>query len=377
MNICIITPCVIKGDGQGRANYEIVYESIRCGHQVTLLASRVDSILQKERNVTWIPISGGKWPTQFLKDLVFSQKSTAWLHENHSRFDVIQAYGAVTGYIADINTAQFVHSAWIKSPAHISKTRRDFYGFYQWLYTALNSSWEKRVFRQAKISVAVSERVKQELIDIGVPEKDIQVIWNGVDSDEFTPGNESRKRLNLPEQVPLAIFAGDIRINRKNLDTVLHALTQVPNLHLAVIGTLEGSPYPNLAKHLDLSERVHFLGFRRDIAQIMQTADFFVFPSRYEPFGMVVTEAMASGLPVITATTTGAAEVVTPECGIVLSDPEDTDGLAKALETLTNDSEKCLNMGKHAREIAKQHTWTNQAKQYVDLFDQLVCQKAN
>ena len=110
---------------------------------------------------------------------------------------------------------------------------------------------------------------------------------------------------------------------RKNLDTVLQALVGASGVHLAVVGAREGSPYPALAERLGVADRVHFLGFRRDMAQIMQAVDIFVFPSRYEPFGIVVLEAMASGVPVILAATVGAAEVVTPDCGVVLPDPED------------------------------------------------------
>ena len=102
----------------------------------------------------------------------------------------------------------FVHSGWLKSPAHISRTRRDLYGAYQWLYTALNARWEKQAFRQAKSIVAVSENIKQQLVDIGVPKERIQVILNGVDLQEFSSGHADRSKLGLPEDVSLALFCG-------------------------------------------------------------------------------------------------------------------------------------------------------------------------
>jgi glycosyltransferase involved in cell wall biosynthesis len=368
MKLCIVTPGVIRGDGQGRANVEIVLEAIRQNHEITLLASRVDREIAEHDRVHWVAITTGALPGQLLQDLVFSFKSTLWLQQHHGEFDRIQVYGAVTHFIGDVNTAQFVHSAWQRSPAHISRLRRDLYGLYHWLYTALNAHWEKRAFQRAKQVIAVSERVKQELIEIGVPAANIQVIFNGVDPQEFTPGSSHRSAFNLPEQVPLAVFAGDIRLNRKNLDTVLYALAEVPELHLAVIGDIKGSPYPALAKQLHLDSRVHFLGYRRDLPQIMQAADLFVFPSRYEPFGMVVLEAMATGLPVITAATTGAAELITPESGIVLSDPEDVSGLASALHYLTMHPIERQKMGQAARQAAEQHSWISKAKQYLDVF---------
>jgi glycosyltransferase involved in cell wall biosynthesis len=96
-----------------------------------------------------------------------------------------------------------------------------------------------------------------------------------------------------------------------------------------------------------------------------------VFPSRYEPFGLVVIEAMAAGLPVITAATTGAAEIITAECGIVLSEPDDLQALARALSLLTSDRNLRSQMGQSARAIAQQHSWNKMAQSYVDLFEQL------
>ena len=130
-----------------------------------------------------------------------------------------------------------------------------------------------------------------------------------------------------------------------------------------------GCAYPQLAARLGLNERVHFLGCRDDMPDLMRAVDLFVFPSRYEPFGLVVLEAMASGLPVIATTTTGAVELVTPECGIVLSDTEDTQALAKALLYLKSDFDLRKRMGQAARTIAQQHSWTSMAQSYVDLFE--------
>jgi len=371
LKICIVTPYVVKGDGQGRANYEVVQEAIRRGHQITLLANQVDPQLQHSSQVSWIPITFGALPTQLLRNLEFAWQSASWLRQHRHFFDVVQVYGAITAVAGDINTVQFVHSAWLRSPVHISRIRRDAYGFYQWLYTACNARWEKPAFLQAKVVVAVSDKIKQELIDIGVPQERIQVILNGVDLDEFAPGDADRKTLGLPENVTLGVFAGDIRTTRKNLDTVLQALSQVPDLHLAVVGSTTGSPFPQLAASLNISDRVHFVGYRRDIAQIMQASDLFVLPSRYEPFGMVVTEAMACGLPVITAATTGAAELITPASGIVLPDSEDTEALAVALSTLVGDRDCRRRMGQAARAIAQKHSWASKAQSYIDLFEDL------
>lgn len=372
MRVGIVTPNIVKRDGQGRVNFEIAWEAIRRGYQVTLLASRVAPELQQSNQVNWIHIPVKGWPAQLVREIVFAWRSAAWLHQHKSEIDVVQVNGAVTQAPGDVNLVPFVHSAWLRSPLHISRVHRNLYGFYQWLYTIWNARLEKQAFQDAKVVVAVSHRVKKELIDIGVPEERIRVIWCGVDLQEFSPGEADRAKWNLPKHVPLALFVGDITLNRKNLDTVLRALVHVPDLHLAVVGTVESSPYPQLAAELGLSERVHFVGNEHIIvSELMRAVDIFVFPSRYEPFGLVVIEAMASGLPVVTAATTGAAELVTPECGVVLSDSEDVDGLAEALSTLASKPELRTQMGRAARSIAEQHSWKIMAKSYVDLFEEL------
>jgi glycosyltransferase involved in cell wall biosynthesis len=369
MNLCIVTRNVSKGDGQGRANYEIAWEAIRRTHQVAILSSNLDPELREHSQVNWIYIPVKNWPTQLLSSLVFSWRSSAWLRKHRLEIDLIQACGAVTGAATDINTVHFIHSGWLRSPVHPIRLHQGAYGVYQWLYTVLNAHWEKEAFRQAKVVVAVSEKIEKELIEIGVPKDRIRVILNGVNLQEFAPGSADRSQLGLPERVTLALFVGDIRTPRKNLDTVLNALFQVPALHLAVVGATERSPYPSLAIKLGLDKRVHFLGYRRDVSEIMKAVDLFVLPSRYEACTLVLLEAMATGLPVITAVTAGGAEIVTPDCGVVLSDSEDTQALAKALTKLSSDRHLRNQMGQTSRVIAEQHSWNSKAKRYIDLFE--------
>lgn len=380
MKLCIVTHSVIKGDGQGRVNYEVTQEALERGHQVTLVASRIAPELQENDRVNWVPVLVKGLPSELLRNLLFAWKSSNWLQKNRSQLDLVKANGAITWAKGEVNAVHFVHSSWLKfatkknegsSNKKLVNPRQIFYNFYQWFYTALNSLWEKKAFQEAQAVVAVSNKVGEDLLEIGVPAESIRVIANGVDLQEFAPGNCDRQVWNLPQEVPLALFAGDIRIQRKNLDTVLHALVKVPDLHLAVAGITEGSPYLELAVFLGLAKRVHFLGHRRDVPQLMKAVDFLVFPSRYEPFGLVVIEAMATGIPVITASSTGAADLVKPEAGIVISDADDVEALASSLQVLTSNPELRNKMGQAARVIAEQHSWKLMAQNYVDLFEEI------
>lgn len=382
MKIAIVTHKVIKSDGQGRINTAVAHEALNRGYQVTLLASEVEPTLAQHPLVNWVKISVSRWPTAFLRNMAFAYQSHQWLQRHRATLDIIKVNGAITHGSATVNAVHFVHSLWLRSPLHPFRYHRNAYGAYQWLYTRVNAHWEQRAFRLADRIVAVSQQVATDLQQIGVPMTKIQLIPNGVDIQEFTPlhppagqGGAGSARLrqqwDLPTQEPIALFVGDIRSPRKNLDTILHALVTVPTLHLAVAGATDGSPYPALADSLGMSDRVHFLGTVTSMPTLMQSADFFVFPSRYDPFGLVVLEAMASGLPVITAQTTGASALVAPDAGIVLTDPEDQDALADALVQFTHHPKQRQLMGQSARSIAEHHSLERMAQGYLDLFETL------
>lgn len=369
MRIAVVTNSVRPGSGQGRVNFEIARAARKKGHQVVLVASTVDRQLASGRNVTWIRIPVGNWPTRLLKDQVFAWRSTRWLNDNASRLDIVVGNGCNTWFAPDVNVVHFVHSAWKKSPVHTARVRSGPYAWYQWLYTTVNAYWEKSALKDAGTVIAVSQQVRSELVNAGIRSDDIHVIHNGVDTSEFKPGPADRGELGLPENVPLALFVGEIRTPRKNLDTVLEALQSVSTLHLAVVGDRDGSPYPEMASTLGVSDRVHFLGFREDVPDLMRAADVFVFPSRYEACSLVLLEAMASGLPIVTAQTAGGAELIETSFGRVLPDPNDETVLSQAVRFLIGGSAQLERMAQEARSTAQQHTWSKMATEYLTLFE--------
>lgn len=150
---------------------------------------------------------------------------------------------------------------------------------------------------------------------------------------------------------------------------MLKALTKLPaNVHLAVAGYLPGSPYPDEARALGLGARVHFLGLVKNMPTLMRSVDAYVFPSRYEAMSLSLLEAMAAGLPVVTARTAGGAEIITRECGIVLEDPDDPAALADAIGSLAASRDTCRAMGAAARELMTRFGWAHMGAQYVALY---------
>jgi glycosyltransferase involved in cell wall biosynthesis len=371
MKICFVTHKVKKGDGQGRVNYEVIQEAIGQGHEIVIIASELSEDLKHHPRVDWKKVSVEGWPTELLRNQVFAAGSTRWLMKLRSMIDLTIVNGFVTYARSDMNCIHFVHSAWLTSRYHPYQERRTFGSFYQYIYTRFNRSLERHAMRRTHTIVAVSEQVKQELVHhAGVEAERIAVIRNGVDLQEFYPRTVKRDALRLSEETIYAMFAGDIRSSRKNLDTVLKALATVPDVHLLVVGGTEGSSYPQMAAELGIEDRVHFLGYRKDMADLMSAADLFVFPSRYEPFALVLLEAMAAGLPVIASRNCGAVELLNEEAAVILEDPDDSKALAEAIQSCAFNSNRLKQMGEQAVRIARSHSWQDMARHYSRLIEE-------
>jgi glycosyltransferase involved in cell wall biosynthesis len=102
----------------------------------------------------------------------------------------------------------------------------------------------------------------------------------------------------------------------------------------------------------------------------MRSVSLLAFPSRYEPCGLVVLEALASGLPVVTTRAAGAAEMLAGEAGTLLEDSEDRDGMAAALRRLAGLGEDHrAELGRAARALAERYAWPQVARHHVDLLE--------
>src|SRR5579883_2832260 len=311
MRIALVTHKFTRGDGQGRVNYEIALAALRAGHEVWLVTSEVAPELRQAPRAHVVLINVDGWPSRLVQNQVFALKSALWVTRHRSDLDLIHVNGFITWTRADVNTAHFVHAAWMNSPVHTWRLRRDAYGLYQLIFSKVNALLERRAYRSSRVVVAVSEQVRCELESHGVPAGRICVVSNGVDLEEFAPRVVDRSALGLPTGL-IYLFVGEIRTPRKNLDTLPNALRLTADGTLCVVGDTTQSPYPAHAQQLGVSDRVKFLGFRRDVAQLMGGADVFVFPSRYEACSLVLLEAIAAGLPVVAARTTGGTELLTP-----------------------------------------------------------------
>jgi glycosyltransferase involved in cell wall biosynthesis len=368
MRIAIISHKFAKDGGQARVNYELARHCLCEGIEVDLISERATPDLI-EQGARWHKIVPLRAKPQMLSNWSFAGQADRLIQALRPEVDLFVGNGFVARHPHDISVCHMLHTAFLKSPYFPWRpwARTGPNGWYQALYTRANSRWERQSYAAASMIVAVSEKVQRELLDIGLPPRKVRVIHNGVDLDEFCPGSVDRAKLGLPAGC-LAFFAGGIRNALRNLDSILKALVLVPGVHLAVAGDLKSSPYPAMAAKLGLRDRVSFLGYRRDIPELMRSADFFVYPSRYEACSLVLLEAMSSGLPIITAVTAGGSELLTSECGWVLDNPHDINALAQRMRRLSEDTALRARMSEAARATASQYSWSRMAAQYLELF---------
>ncbi|HHQ4482832.1 glycosyl transferase [Aeromonas hydrophila] len=188
----------------------------------------------------------------------------------------------------------------------------------------------------------ISTNVSQEAVDAfvqqgAVPAGRMVAIHNGIDTDHFRFSSVSRIRLHaelgLAEDVPLLLAVGRLNV-QKDYPNLLTAFSALPSSYelarLAIIGA--GEEEESLKARviqLGLSNRVHFLGLRRDVNEWMSAADVFVLSSAWEGFGLVVAEAMACER-VVVATDCGGVKEVVGDAGFLVP-PRDSQLLADAL----------------------------------------------
>ena len=148
-----------------------------------------------------------------------------------------------------------------------------------------------------------------------------------------------KREIGVPEDCVLILSIGEM-IERKNHEVIVRALAEVqnPNVYYAICGKGPLREHlEQLANELGVGDRVKFLGFRKDIPELCNTADISAFPSRIEGLGLAGIEAMAAGVPLVSSNVHGILDyVIDGKTGFALN-PEDVDGFAKAISKLADD----------------------------------------
>jgi type III pantothenate kinase len=219
--------------------------------------------------------------------------------------------------------------------------------------------------------IALTGREADALTVLGVDRDRIRIIPNGISPVDFLPA-----RARDPAARPVtALYVGRIEPEQKGLEDLLRAMALISSpdaLSLRVVGEDWGGErrLRDLARDLGITRRIAWTGSVSEEAKRTEyaAADLLVLPSRFEPFGIVLLEAMAAGLPVVATRVGGIPEVVVDGITGRLVPPRDPAALAEALQALASDPSLRSRLGRSGQERAQAFSWAMLLPRFLALF---------
>lgn len=364
---------LISGDfertgGMDMANFALAQHLANRGESVQLVAYRVADELAKHSNVRWRKVP------KPLKSYFFAAPLLDRVGRRIARGS-LNAGGRVVANggncrANDVNWVHYVHAAYEPSLrgalARRAKSK---------LTRRLNLERERAALRSARIVIANSERTRRDLIRcLDVNEARIHTIYLGIDSAQFFPPSAERKRqlrehFGWPDR-PQVVFVGALGDRRKGFDTLFAAWTNLCrdpgwDADLVVVGTgAEEAQWKERAVSQGMGGRVQFMGFRKDVPAILAACDAMVAPTRYEPFGLGVQEALCTGLPALVSADAGVAEVYPAELSeLLLNDAGNASALESALRNWRKHHDRLHSATHQFSERLRKRTWEKMAEE--------------
>lgn len=249
--------------------------------------------------------------------------------------------------------------------------------YYQWIDRKVYTYKFRKACENADVVVAISECTKRDIISyFQIPEDKIKVVYQGCDISFMQMASLARKqevkgKYGLPERFILNV--GSIE-ERKNVLLAVKALARLPQeMNLVIVG--RRTPYTDEVERsirdLHLENRVTILSGVpfADLPVLYQLAETFVYPSRFEGFGIPIIEAIHSGLPVVAATGSCLEEAGGPDS--IYVNPDDVDAMADALQRLSGDTELRRKMIGAGQEYVRRFSEEMQARQLMDIYKAL------
>jgi glycosyltransferase involved in cell wall biosynthesis len=250
---------------------------------------------------------------------------------------------------------------------------------------------EKFCAKKSCFTIAVSKRVRDELISMEIPIKRIFVVPNGVDIRQFAENSREAMRVRrklLLEKNNIVLYVGRI-VRSKGLDSLIDAAPGIaakhPDVKFVITGPVSyyqsgtSTPYyRELKEKIELrqmSELFVFTGAvsERDLVGLYSACDMLVLPSFSEAFGMVLAEAMSCGKPVIGSRIGGIVDVINDGKDGYLTPPGQPKELSSKIIHLLEQPEERKRMGRNAaRHVRDQFDWSKIAKRIMEIYDKAI-----
>ena len=218
--------------------------------------------------------------------------------------------------------------------------------------------------------IAISDKIKRELIeDYALPEQKITVIYDGIELNRFK--QKIPEKIGVTSRHPVAAVISRLDEN-KGLECFIHAIAEITkkiaSIHFMIVGT--GS----IETKLKVSSNVRFMGFRKDIPEILAGVDITIVPSPEEGMSMSALESMASGVPVVVTSGCGLVDIIVNNTSGMIVKPGNSHELAQGvIKLLQSDYQQA---GKEARAIVeKKFALPRVVTQYELLLEALQKQK--
>jgi glycosyltransferase involved in cell wall biosynthesis len=245
-------------------------------------------------------------------------------------------------------------------------------------YYKLMTRLEQRIYSNPRVLLAAVSTRTASLLQEYFHRQSVAAIPNGVEVTSFSPAARNARRIEArlrfgyrEEEFVLLLLGNDWSV--KGLPAILSAVAGCTSLPLRVLvaGSDAAGPYQAQASQLGILDRCTWASPNPDVLSFYAAADVYVSPSCEDSFGLPVAEAMACGLPVITSSFAGIAELVQSGVdGFVLSDPKDSGELARLLEELFRNPARRQHVGEAAARKALEWTWDRNAAAIWELLKQ-------
>jgi glycosyltransferase involved in cell wall biosynthesis len=276
---------------------------------------------------------------------------------------------------ANINWVHYVHAAY--APRSNSIGWRNLKNY---LHRRHALRTERKAIQSAELIICNSKLTANHVRDhFQVPHSRLKVIYYGIDAERFQiPSSEVkatlRKSLGWRPQRLKILFVGALGDRRKGFDTVATAWAELCHRHewncdLVVVGTgVEKETWQGRFKSLGCNHLVEFLGFRRDVPDLMRAADALIAPTRYEAYGLGVHEAICCGLPAFVSRNSGVAERFPDSVAnaLLINDPNDSNELVGKLLNWHGHFHLWPDAIKPFADSLRSRSWQDMAKEFVE-----------